>query len=83
LSSDPGSFEDMDRETFTLRLSNPGDPFVHETEITAEQALDLGAGKDVPYHPRNKQIVAGENGELIERDSAVPVERDDEPPQAA
>ena len=75
----------MDRKTFTLRLSNPDDPVVVETEITAEQALDLGAGKPIAYIPRDKSIAIDEGGRLIERESAVPVEQppDNDPRKVA
>lgn len=74
----------MARKTYTLR-SIDQDGVVHEVEIIPEQALDLGANVRQPgsappltYFVRDEQLLVGEDGELIERESAVPIDYDDE-----
>ena len=62
-----------ERTTYTLRATNQ-DGTVHETELTAAQALDLGAGKAIAYTVREEQIAVEEDGTIVERDSAVPPE---------
>lgn len=71
---------DQPRKTLTIRFSGPHNrDVVHELEVTPEQALDLGAGKPVTHFIRGEQVLVGEDGELIERDSAVPPDYHDEP----
>lgn len=45
---------------------------VRETEITAGQALDQGAGKSVAYAVRDERIAVEEDGTIVFYESAVP-----------
>ena len=62
--------------TYTLRSINP-DGTKNETEITAEQALDLGAGKPITYFPRDERLLIDEDGTITHRESAIPQMRDE------
>ncbi len=54
----------MDDQNYTLR-STERDGTIRETELTAEQAFDLGAGKPI------------DDGRITRRESAIPERRAD------
>lgn len=57
-------------ERFTLRLTaENGD--VREVEISAAQALDVGAGAALGYAVRDEELLA-DDGHIIQRESAIP-----------
>jgi len=59
-----------DRQTFTLR-GRAADGTVHETELTAAQALDLASGRHIgPV--RDERVAVEADGTIVRRDSAVP-----------
>jgi len=62
--------------TYTLRSTNP-DGTKNETEITAEQALDLGAAKPIAYFPRDERILIGDVGTITHREPAIPQQLDE------
>lgn len=62
--------------TYTYR-STEQDGTVREVEITAEQALDLGAGTPMAYSPRDERMLVDKQGRIVRRESAIP-QRPDE-----
>lgn len=65
-------------ERFTLRGVDRETGDVAEVELSDAQALDLAAGEVVTYWRRKPDPFVTEDGQLGERESAVP-----EPPEAA
>jgi len=62
--------------TPTLRMTMR-DGTIRETELTAAQALDLGAGLGLPMHTvRDEQILVDNDGIVTVRESAVPAGAD-------
>ena len=61
--------------TYTLRSTN-GDGTINETELTPEQAFDLGAGQPIAYSPRDERVLIDDDG-IIYRHSAIPQRLDD------
>jgi len=59
--------------TYTLRSINP-DGTKNETEITAEQALDLGAGKPIAYMPQDERLLIDRDGTITHHESALPLD---------
>lgn len=65
-------------ETFTLATRDEATGERHETEMTAEQTLDFvaaaraGEFHALAYFPTDEQLVADEDGELVQRESAIP-----------
>jgi len=62
--------------TYTLRSTNP-DGTKNETEITAEQAFDLGAGNPIAYFPRDERVLIDDDGTITHRESAIPQQLDE------
>jgi hypothetical protein len=61
-------------EIYTFRSADEnGD--VTEIEMTAAQVLDFSAGKAIGYVPRDREVLMDEDGQIIERESAVPPDK--------
>ena len=60
--------------SYTLRSKNT-DGTINETELTAEQAATLAAGKAIAYTPREERLLVDDDGQIIYRASAVPQRR--------
>ena len=58
-------------QTYTFRAVAQ-DGTIGETELTAEQALDLGAGKAIAYTPHDERVLVDDDGQIIHRESAIP-----------
>jgi hypothetical protein len=56
---------------YELRSINE-DGTVNKTDITAEQALDLAAGKAIAFTPRNERITVEDDGTIVYRNDARP-----------
>jgi len=50
------------------------DGTIHETEITTEQALDLGAGAPIAYFPHDERVLVDDDGTITTRNSALPLD---------
>ena len=59
----------------TYKLRAVFDDEVRESEITAGQMLDRGAGRPTTYAVRDESISIEEDGTIVHRDSAAPMPR--------
>jgi len=64
----------MTRCTLRLPLA---DGTIRETELTAEQALDLGAGLPITYFPRDERLLVDDDGTITHHEDARPQMRDE------
>ena len=62
--------------THTLRMTMH-DGTIRETEVTTEQALDLGAGVPIAYFPRDERLHIDDDGTITIRRSTIPQQLDD------
>jgi hypothetical protein len=69
--TEQGPKDPFEGQTYLLRAVY-GEEDVRETEINAGQLLDLAAGKPIVYIPHDKKLVVDEDGQTIERESAIP-----------
>lgn len=65
----------MKEETYTFRARDTETGVITETEINADQAEKVVTGQAIAFHPRDERIAVGENGEIVRRESAIPVPR--------
>jgi len=62
--------------SYTLRMIMR-DGTIRETELTAAQALDLGAGQPISYFPRDERLLIDDDGTITVRESAIPQQLDE------
>lgn len=57
--------------SYTFRSKNT-DGTISETELTAEQAATLAAGRAIADTPREERLLVDEDGQIIHSESAIP-----------
>ena len=60
-------------QTYIFSAKNADGSF-EEVEMTAAQALDLGAGKAIAYFPHDERLSIRDDGTIVHRQSAVPLD---------